>query len=587
MTTPAPSAENAVRLASERARVPGHGPVWLALRDHHELVARARIVDANAGGSLPLRGLTFGVKDNIDVAGMPTTAGCPAYAYVPAASAPVVDALERAGAVCIGKTHLDQFATGLVGTRSPLGALKNPFDSAYVSGGSSSGSAVAVALGHVDFALGTDTAGSGRIPAAFNNLVGIKPTRGLLSTRGVVPACRSLDCVSIFAREIDVAWLALRAAAVYDPLDPFARAIEPRAPARHAPKLAIPDVLEFDGDRAAAAHFEQVVAQWRALGGDVATFAFAPFREAAALLYDGPWIAERDAAVGAFIAEHPDAVDPAVRAIVADAARYSATDAFRASYRLRELVQEASAVLGRVDALLVPTAPTHPRLADIAREPIAANARLGRYVNFVNLLDLATVAVPAGRRADGLPAGFCLVGPAGSDHALAMRARANLERHPNLLGTSDRVARIPATLDPLAPGPDAVLLAVAGAHMRGMPLNVELTREGARFVATRHTAPHYQMHLVRGGVPKPGLTRVENGFAIALELWELTRASFGHFVASVPHPMTIGTIELDDGEWVKGFLCEPIAVSDAPDITSFGGWRAYLAANDAELHSAP
>ena len=524
----------------------------------------------------PLYGVTFGVKDNIDVAGLPTTAGCPAFAYTPRDSAPVVDRLERAGAICIGKTHLDQFATGLVGTRSPHGPVPNPFNADYVCGGSSSGSAVAVALDHVAFALGTDTAGSGRIPAAFNHLVGVKPTRGLLSTRGVVPACRSLDCVAILARELATAWRVLQVAAGHEREDIFARAVRQRPVFAAVARLGLPSPLEFFGDAVAQAQFAAVVEQWRSLGAEIVELPLAALQEISNLLYDGPWVAERDAAFGAFLRAHPEQCDPTVRTIVASAANFSARDAFESGYRLRELAAQLAPTWQRIDALLVPTAPTIPTLAAVAREPIAANAKLGLYVNFVNLLDLAAIAVPGPFRGDGLPAGFSLIAPAGSDHALAELAHRYLLRHASRVGASATTGSIDPPPEALADEREWVRLAVAGAHMRGMPLNGELLAQQARFVAAARTAARYRLHALAGAMPKPGLVRAAFGEKIGIELWDVPDERFGRFVASVPAPMAIGNVELETGTWVKGFVCEPIALVDAVDITSYGDWRTYV-----------
>ncbi|HEV2979596.1 MAG TPA: allophanate hydrolase [Casimicrobiaceae bacterium] len=567
-----------IRAASELARTSAHGPVWLALREHDDLMARAERLQRSAtgGSEFPLYGLAFAVKDNIDVAGLPTTAGCPAFAYTPRESALVVERLERAGAVCIGKTHLDQFATGLVGTRSPRGPVPNPFNAGYVCGGSSSGSAVAVALGQVTFALGTDTAGSGRIPAAFNNLIGIKPTRGLLSTRGVVPACRSLDCVAILARDLATAWKALQVAAWHDEDDLCARKVRQRPVFGPLVRLGLPAPLEFFGDALAQAQFAAVVAQWRDLGAEIIEVPLAPFREVSDLLYEGPWIAERDAAIGAFLNAHPDDCDPTVRAIVAGAAHFSATDAFRAHDRLRELSAQLAPMWRCVDALLAPTAPTIPTLAAVAREPVVANAQLGLYVNFVNLLDLAAIAVPAGFRGDGLPAGFSLIAPAGSDHALAELAYRYLLQHSNRVGVGGTIAPTGAPPQPLPDDRDWVRLAVAGAHMRGMPLNGELLAQEARFVDAARTAPRYRLHALPGPIPKPGLVRVTCGASIGIELWDVPDDRFGRLVAKIPAPMAIGNVELETGTWVKGFVCEPIALVEAIDITSYGDWRTYV-----------
>jgi allophanate hydrolase len=569
----------AVAEASEQARSTLHGPVWLALREHDDIMARARCFErlhVDARAKLPLYGLTFGVKDNIDVAGLPTTAGCPAYAYAPRESASAVERLEQAGAICIGKTHLDQFATGLVGTRSPHGPLRNPFNAEFVCGGSSSGSAVAVALGHVAFALGTDTAGSGRIPAGFNNVVGIKPSRGLVSARGVVPACPSLDCVSIFAGNLATAWNVLQVAAWKDPADPYARDLMQRSPFPATVRLGVFDVLEWNGDALAQSHFADVVSKWRALDAKLADVPFAPFAEAGGLLYEGPWIAERDAAFGAFVATHPEECDPSVRSIVQRAAQFSAADAFRGFHRLREIAAQIVPLWRDVDALLVPTAPTHPRVVDVAREPLVANAQLGIYADFVNLLDLAAISVPAGLRNDGLPAGFTLIAPAGSDHALADLAHRYLRAHPNRIGVSKRIAEIGMPPQPLHDNSVWVRVAVAGAHMRDMPLNHELLAEQARFVSTARTAPRYRLHALPGSMPKPGLVREIAGASIGLELWDLPCAGFGRFVARIPPPMAIGSIELESGAWVKGFVCEPIALTEALDITEYGDWRTYI-----------
>jgi allophanate hydrolase len=591
MASPAPGRSGAsisatIRIASEQARTTGHGPVWLALREHDDLMTRAQKLERQAsstGAALPLRGLAFAVKDNIDVAGLPTTAGCPAFATMPRASAPVVERLEQAGAICIGKTHLDQFATGLVGTRSPLGPVPNPFCPDYVCGGSSSGSAVAVALGQVAFALGTDTAGSGRIPAAFNNVVGIKPSRGLLSTRGVLPACRSLDCVAILARDLATAWQVLQVAAWRDPDDAYSRAVRQRPVFGPVARLGVLSPLEFFGDAMAQAQFAGVRAQWQELGAELSEVPLAPFAEVSNLLYEGPWIAERDAAIGDFLKAHPDDCDPIVRAIVAGAAQYSATDAFRGRHRRRELAAQLAPLWQRVDALVAPTAPTIPTLAALAREPVAANARLGLYTNFVNLLDLAAIAVPAGFRADGLPAGFTLIAPAGSDHALAELAHRYLLRYPNRLGVHEAIGDAGPPPHALPDERGWVRLAVAGAHMRGMPLNYELLAQDARFVGAARTAPRYRLHALAGATPKPALVRAAEGACIGLELWDVPHDGFGRFTAQIPPPLAIGNVELETGGWVKGFVCEPIALVEATDITCYGDWRSYLDSGRPDL----
>jgi len=550
--------------------------IWIHRADAADLLAQARALDAvlAAEGAaaldrLPLLGIPFAVKDNIDVAGMPTTAACPAFAYVPDESAPVVQKLVAAGALLVGKTNLDQFATGLVGTRSPYGAVRNAIDPDYVSGGSSSGSAVAVALGMVAFALGTDTAGSGRVPAGLNGIVGLKPTRGLLSTRGVVPACRTLDCVSVFAANVADAWKVVQAAAGYDAADPYSRTLPMRGVRRRGYRIAVPAQLEFFGDAAAKAAFEATLARLRDLPGcTFGTVDYAPFRDAAALLYQGPWVAERHVAVGAFIDAQPDAAHPVVAGIIGQARQYDATDAFKGHYRLAALRRATEEALADYDILLVPTTPTMPRIADVLERPVELNSQLGYYTNFVNFFDMAALAVPGVSRADGLPAGVTLIGPAGSDHLLATAAAA-------LLGGADADA---LAADPLPFAEPTVQLAVVGAHLAGQPLNWQLLERGARKVAATHTAPHYRLYALPGTTPpKPGLARVDrDGTAIEVEVWELPLRRFGEFVAEIPAPLGIGSLDLADGSRVKGFICEPAAIADATDISVFGGWRAYL-----------
>jgi allophanate hydrolase len=545
----------------------GVNPVWITLADRHAAVERARTVDP----TLPLAGVSFAVKDNIDVAGMPTTAGCPAYAYVPRHTATVVQRLLDAGAILIGKTNLDQFATGLVGVRSPYGACSNVFDARYIAGGSSSGSAVAVAKGLVAFALGTDTAGSGRVPAAFNDIVGLKPTRGLLSTTGVVPACRSLDCVSIFAGSAAAAERVWRVAQGFDAADPFSRTAAPGDGAspwlNGAFRFGVPrdEDLEFFGDVDAPRLYRTAVARLEALGGTRVMIDFAPFRETAALLYSGPWVAERYAAVGEFVASHVDDVHPVVGSIIRLAASKSAADAYRGMYRLEALKRDALKEWAGIDVLLLPTAGTIYTKEAIEADPLRLNTNLGYYTNFVNLMDLAAVSAPAGFRSDGLPFGVSLIGPAFSDAALLSLAS-------RFGGTA-----APATGD--APG--CIHVAVVGAHLSGQPLNKQLTERGARLVQTCRTSPEYRFYaLANTTPPKPGLVR-EPGFdgpGIALEIWAVPAQHFGSFVAGVPPPLGIGSVQLDTGEWVKGFICEPAGIAGATDITEFRGWRGYLAA---------
>ena len=546
----------------ERITTRGLAPVWISLASRTEAIRLADSVSPD----LPLAGRPFAIKDNIDYAGLNTTAGCPTFAYRATRHATVVDKLTAAGAVLIGKTNMDQFATGLVGVRSPYGTCSSVFDPRYISGGSSSGSAVAVASGLVDFSLGTDTAGSGRVPAAFNNLIGLKPTRGLLSMRGVVPACRSLDCVSIFTRTISRAATVLDAASGFDPEDPFSRPAATSPLSGAGPfRFGVPaeDQLEFFGDHDARDLFLAAIRQFELAGGERVEIDYAPFREAAALLYQGPWVAERTAAVGDFLAAHPDQVHPVVRRIIEGGTKYSAIDAHRASYRLAELRQSTLPTWGRIDVMLLPTTGTIFTHEQVAAEPVARNTDLGFYTNFVNLLDLAALALPAGFRPNGLPFGVTLIGPAWSDPAL-LRLGARFLRE-----------SLPA---PLPSG--WIELAVVGAHLAGQPLHSQLTERGARLVATTRTAPDYQLFaLANTTPPKPGLVRApgSSGPGIEVEVYALSAERFGSFVALIPPPLGIGNVHLAEGRTVKGFICEPAGLTGATDITALGGWRNYLA----------
>ena len=565
-------------------------PVWIstmpaaALRKRAEELDRALAADIDQALARPLFGTLAGVKDNIDVAGCPTTAACPAFAYDPAASAPVVTALEAAGAIVVGKTNLDQFATGLVGTRSPYGAVGNAFDPRVISGGSSSGSAVAVARGLVHIALGTDTAGSGRVPAGLNNVVGWKPTRGLLSTRGLVPACRSLDCVSIFALTVADAARAYGATAGKDPDDPYGRGTTAgRPPLRERFAFGLPhrDQCEFYGDAQSATLFGAALDRLAGLGGMPREIDFAPWRAVASMLYEGPHVAERHAAIRAFFDAHPDALDPTVRGIIASARRFSASDVFVAEAKLAEMRASLAPLWKTFDVLVVPTAPTVYTIAEVEADPIELNRRLGTYTNFVNLLDLAALAVPAAMREDGIPFGITLIGPAGSDLMLAELGQRFQAAAAMPLGALT-LAQPPG--EALAPRPQVAQIAVVGAHLAGLPLNGELTERDARLVRRARTAPCYRLFALPGTQPpKPGMVRTDEGtgHAIEVEVWELPEANFGSFVARVPRPLCIGTITLDDGALVQGFLCESAALVRAEDISHYGGWRAYLAAREA------
>jgi len=550
-------------------------------RQLEALSGRLASVDGDLA-RLPLYGVPFAIKDNIDAAGWPTTAACPEFAYVPDEDATVVRRLRAAGAILVGKTNLDQFATGLVGTRSPLGAVANAFKPEYISGGSSSGSASVVARGLAAFSLGTDTAGSGRVPAGFNNIVGLKPTRGWLSTAGVVPACRTLDCVSVFALTVDDAELVAGIAGGYDERDPYSRPRPADAARRwpEAPRLAVPAQLEFFGDAQAAAAFEEAVRALREDGATVKAIDFAPFGELAALLYSGPWVAERFAAVESLWSRMPDAIHPVVRGIVEQTSRYSALDAFKAEYRRAELSRRIQRSLEGFDALVVPTAPSIYTIAQLQADPVELNSRLGIYTNFANLADLSALAVPAGMREDGLPAGITLIGPAWQDAALARFGRRWQARRGLPLGATG------APLPPLGSGPDgtsdSVRVSVVGAHLTGMPLNHQLTSRGAVFVEKTRTAGDYRLYaLANTAPPKPGLVKSAAGAPIEVELWDVPLSAFGAFVAEIPAPLGIGTLELEDGRLVKGFICEPRGLDGARDITAFGGWRAYLTSLDA------
>jgi allophanate hydrolase len=571
-----------------RVAAAGDDHVWIARVPADEIRAQATALDRRAAAEpglrerLPLFGVPFAVKDNIDAAGMPTTAGCPAFAYSAAADAPVVARLRAAGALLVGKTNLDQFATGLVGVRSPYGVPRNPFDARYIPGGSSSGSAVAVAGGLVSFALGTDTAGSGRVPAAFNNIVGLKPTRGRLSARGVVPACRSLDCVSIFALSADDAAAVLDVAGGFDAADPLSREAPAETNAFAAPlRFAVPrpEDLAFFGDAEAPGLFAAAAAALEALGAARVEIDFAPFRETAPLLYSGPWVAERLVAVESLMGRQPEALLPVTRQIIAGGAKYSAVDYFGASYRLAELRRAADATWRAADLLLVPTAGTIYTVAEIEADPIALNGNLGYYTNFTNLLDLAAVALPAGFYRNGMPFGVSLIAPAFSDTRLAALGTALQRRLDLPLGATAH--RLPAAQPADAAKADdssRIQLAVVGAHLSGMPLNHQLTERGARLVRQARTAPVYRMFLIAGEPPRPGLVRTDRaGTAIDVEIWSLDAAGFGALVADVAPPLAIGTLQLEDGTAVKGFLCESAATLAARDISEFGGWRRFVA----------
>lgn len=532
----------------------------------------------------PLAGLRFAVKDNIDVADWPTTAGCPEFAYMAAKHATVVRRLLDAGATLVGKTNLDQFACGLNGTRSPYGAVPNAFRPEYISGGSSSGSAYAVAAGEVDFALGTDTAGSGRVPAGLNNIVGLKPSLGLVSTAGVVPAAQGVDCVSIFATDVSTAARVLAAAMGHDPQDPCSRRIALAArPLPRAFRFGVPDRLEFFGDELARAGFADAVRRLQALGGTPVTIDFSPLAEAADLLYGSALVTQRYAAIRAFFDARPEAVLEPVRTIIASGRGYSAADLCEAQVQLQALAQRAEPVWDGIAVLLVPTAPTHYTIAQMRSDPVALNRNLGHYTNFVNLLDYAALSVPSSLRPDGLPFGVTLIGPCGSDWQLADLGQRYHQASGLPQGATDRPLAPPTPIPGLS-AEATVRVAVVGAHLSGMPLNRQLTERGATLVACTETAPDYRLYALPGTTPpKPGMLRVPAGTGerIALEVWEMPLHHYGSFVALIPAPLGMGTVTLADGSAVQGFLCEPLALQAAEDISRFGGWRAYMAARGA------
>ncbi|MDX6741313.1 allophanate hydrolase [Actinocorallia sp. A-T 12471] len=550
--------EDVVNEVYDRIAARGDDHVWITLRPREEVLAEAAALPDG-----PLYGVPYAVKDNIDVAGLPTTAACPEFAYTPDKSAPIVERLRSAGALLIGKTNLDQFATGLSGTRSPYGSCESPLVPGLISGGSSSGSAVAVGAGLVSFALGTDTAGSGRVPAAFTGTVGLKPSRGLVSTLGMVPACASLDCASVFAASVADAWTVLTAIAGPVGADPWSRSLPvgeltPTGPLR----IGVPRRLEFFGDGAAAVAFKQVLARLCDLGHTLVQVEFVPFLQAGKLLYGGAWVAERLTAVGAFAASNPRAVHPVTRRVLRPGASMSAADAFADAHRLQELRAETRDVWRRIDALAVPTIPTTFTHKEMREDPIGRNKTLGHYSTFANLLDLAAIAVPGGMTPAGRPHGLTLLAPAGKDALLASAAAA-------------------FAAEPIAApveGVDEAVLAVVGAHRAGQPLHGRLTALGARPHGVALTASAYRLFALPGGdVARPGLVRVgEGGAAVEVELYALSAASLGHLLTETAPPLGLGTVELADGRSVHGFLCESYATGDARDISGHGSWPAYL-----------
>ena len=566
----------------QRIRDHNDPAVFISLRGEKEALAEAEALAAKNPLLLPLYGIPVAVKDNIDVAGLPTTAACPAFSYMPAYDATAVARLRAAGAIIIGKTNLDQFATGLVGVRSPYGIPNNPLRGDLIPGGSSSGSAVAVSAGLVPLALGTDTAGSGRVPAMLNNIVGMKPSLGLVSTAGLVPACRTLDCVSVFSLTVDDAMTALVAMAGPDGADPYSRnrpLAQMSAFPRHL-RLAVPRAgqLIFFGDKLSEQAYGDGLKRWTALGATLVEFDLEPFYETARLLYEGPWVAERYLVIRNLLASSPDAIHPVTREIIIAGARLSAADTFAALYRLQGLRRIAERAFERIDALVLPTAPTVYSTAQVEANPLELNSRLGTYTNFVNLLDLCGLALPAAIRPDDIPFGITLLAPAGQDARLASIGRVFHADTELRLGARS-VPQPPLAELPAGVSGDEIAIAVVGAHLSGMALNGELKALGGRLLEAARTAPDYRLYALHTTPPKPGMLRVEagTGSSIELEIWALPAAAFGNFVAAIPPPLSIGTIRLFDGRGVKGFMVEAADVDGARDISAFSGWRAFVA----------
>lgn len=572
-------------------------PAWIYLLNEAEVEPYLKNLEGQSPDTLPLYGVPFAIKDNIDLAGIPTTAACPAFAYTPEASAFVVRQLLAAGAIPLGKTNLDQFATGLVGVRSPesWGPCHNTLNEDYISGGSSSGSAVVVAKGLASFSLGTDTAGSGRIPASLNNLVGLKPSKGLLSTRGLVPACRSLDCISIFAFSSEDANTVFDLACQFDPEDAYARS----NPYENGPRysfakssaktnvftepnvtLGVPsaDQLQFFGNREAEQLFQQSLQQLRDAGATLVEIDFSPFSEAARLLYEGPWVTERYLATKNIIEQQPEAMLPVIQEIIEKGATPSAQDAFSAQYRLQALAQKALAELNKADAIVTPTAGSLYKVNEVLANPIQLNSNLGYYTNFMNLLDCAAVAVPSGFYDCGVGFGVTLFSRAFSDKRLLSMAAA-LEQHNSLtLGATGRPFSAKEHTNTRV-SPTTINVVVCGAHLEGLPLNWQLQERGATLLEKTTSSPDYQLYALAGGPPfRPAMIRVaESGRAIEVEVWQVPVQHFGSFVAEIPGPLGIGKVQLADGRWESGFICEGSGIEGAKDITELGGWRAYLA----------
>jgi allophanate hydrolase len=575
-----------VREIYDRIRTEGERPIWIYVVDEAENIAHAIELEGKADTSaLPLFGIPFAVKDNFDVAGLPTTAACPAFSRIAESTAEAVQRLLDAGAILIGKTNMDQFATGLVGTRTPYGICTSVFNSEYISGGSSSGSAVAVASELVSFSLGTDTAGSGRVPAAFNQLVGLKPTRGLVSTYGLLPACQTLDCVSIFAETCADASRVFDVIRGYDAKDTYSRTASPGEGAtpwvQSSFRFGIPTdaSLEFFGDDNSRHSYTNAVQSLIGLGGEAVPFDYNIFREAASLLYNGPWVAERLAAIQEFCEAHQESMDATVAHIITGAKRFSAVDAFQGQYKLAEIQSKTEAIWNKLDFLLLPTAATTYTVSQVQQSPLELNSNLGYYTNFVNLLDLAAIAIPAGIRQDGLPFGVSLIGKAFTDDGLLEMADRLHRKLASELGGSNRKLSLTPPIETKADPHGCILMAVVGAHLTGQPLNWQLTTRKARMIKTVRTHPDYRLYVLPNSTPaKPGLVYSPgfSGTGIELEVWAMPEDTVGTFLNGIPAPLSLGTVRLEDGTSVKGFLCEPAGIEGAEEITHLGGWRAYI-----------
>ena len=555
--------------------------MFITLRDKSDVQSECQALGAHDPAK-PLWGVPFAVKDNIDVAGLPTTAACPAYEYAPSSDAFVVAQLRKAGAIVIGKTNLDQFATGLVGVRSPYGSPRNAIDPDIVPGGSSAGSGVSVAQGIVSFALGTDTAGSGRVPAALNNIVGLKPSLGSWSARGSVPACRSVETISVFALTVEDAYKVFQQGCVYDPGDAFAKRIAAPAlqPPATAPRVAVPtpQTRRFFGDTVQAASFGDALSILADTGAKIVEVDFQPFYDVADMLYEGAWVAERYTVIEDLLQRDPDALHPVTSKIIRAAERLSAADAFRGLYRLKELQRIAEASLEGIDLLCVPSIPTFYTVQDLQDDPVTPNSRLGTYTNFVNLMDMCALAVPTPARSDGRPGSVTLIAGSGQDALVASAALALEGAGPRSLGATGW-GYVPPAPQPVTPPQDTTAIVVCGAHMSGLPLNKDLTSRGATLVRKTATAPGYSFFALAGGPPaRPGLVRSAKptGSGIEVEVWAMPTARLGDFLTTIPAPLGLGRVTLADDSTEIGFLCEAAGTAGAQDITALGSWRAYL-----------